>query len=1401
MKFSILLIVIITEIISAQSTFFVKYRSETPQSYVTEKVTANKLFGNRLHKGLPLEHNVNYLAKGMIKEDQILGKIIKVSFNNPELSESDIADLLNDPMIEYIQKGNTYKLHYVPDDSLLSEQWALTRIQAFSAWDITAGSDTVLLAVIDTGIDYLHPDLKNKIKFNEGEMGLDANGNDKRYNGIDDDGNGFIDDYMGWDFTDRSGFPFDSTGGDYLEWDNDPFDDNGHGSYVAGAAAAETNNFLGIAGAAPGIKVLNIRAFDPNGYGEEDDVAAAILYAVQMGAKVINMSFGDKSFSFVLRDVIKYAYSQNVVLVASSGNVNTDQPHYPSGYTEVISVGNSTENDFVASNSSWGSTLDLVAPGTFIKTTGKNGSYVSVSGTSLAAPFVSAAAALILSKQNYTNEEVRQILKSTTDDIAAPGWDLRSGAGRLNIFKALSVTAPSVIRFDYPGHDFATKEDTLHISATVLSAYFLRYELYLGGSVNPATWSLLTSGQSQFTSSEIYKVSLSDMPDSIYTLRLVVYQSNGRTTEERTHFHISRTPPNAELITIGPALYGNESTVLASVYTDVPSVVKMYFRRAHSTGSFNFVTLDGFATNNKFVKYLHYGFIPKELIEPQQVYEIYLEAENLTGLRTIIKNEQNNFFIKTSFNSAIASEYTMPFNLPFGQLYENPVNITGRDNSELLFNGFYPGMNLYYGIYAFDGTEFVKIDSITNKIPRDVGDFNNNGKTNILSTIQRNGYIDEQFFNTAKFTPRMIDSSGNFWAAKIEDVNGDGSPQVIVFSTDSTISVWNLDSDLNKTDSVKLQNFSPKWFGRNRFSFPRVVVADFNGNGRKEIWAVDDDGDIIAWEAGPDNTFSPMFTFSTGLLGSTEYIATGDFNGDGKEDIAVLLRSIQNLYIAPFNYLLVFDREGILFEQAFVDPSAEFNTNFKQVWNSIRFADIDNDGKEELITFSFPYAYIFKHNSVEPQIVAYKENINSRSVFVSDFNKNGVPEIAFPFPDGIRFIEFTISEKASTPFHLEGYSIDSALVHLKWTGEGERFLIYRGTEKDNLLLYDSINTTTYNDEDVQNLTNYFYAVRAYNSQKLYSYSDLSTIIPVYTHNISRMVKAESKSGNSVQVHFSERINTTVLNLLSFSVRPSGSGTLYPVSVSPATQYSYLLTFGSNLPEGPAVAEVAGLKNFYGSPVREEGIQFIVVPVVYSDKFYITSHEILNPYLVRIEFNMEVDYLSAVNTGNYSFEPLNYIQKVDVDESDKKIIYLHLEKRKPVGAIGIEYKLSINNIFSSETSGGIKINQGAGSILVLTSFAKDLSNVFVYPNPAKGGEGNNRVTFAGLPRKAQIIIFNLNGEKLKTFDENDGNGGVSIELTDDNGKQLGSGIYIYRIVRFDASNNEVEEKLGKFAVVR
>lgn len=1385
----------------AQKTYFIKYKSSVPTYSIDEKLKQQKFSKVAESKTASLpKFNIEHFAKGMGKKDEALNRIIKVSFSDNVDETSLIQILSNDPEIEYVQKSTTYKLDIIPNDSLISEQWALNKIKAFDAWNISEGSDTVLLGIIDTGIDYNHPDLKNQIFINQGEIGIDINGKDKRSNGIDDDGNGFVDDYRGWDFTDRVGFPFDSTGGDYLNWDNDPYDDQGHGTYISGIAAAQSNNLIGIAGTAPKIKILNLRAFDPGGFGEEDDVAAAILYAVKMGCKVINMSFGDDAFSYVLRDVIRYAYSQNVVLVASAGNSGLDTPHYPSGYSEVICVGNSTEQDYVAGSSNFGSTIDLVAPGSSIITTAKNSSYASISGTSASAPFVSAAASLILSKHSFTNEEIKQILKSTSDDIGELGWDLKSGAGRLNLFKALTVTAPASIKFNYPTQDYATLDNNIPISVTILSPYFISFNLEVGTGLNPDEWTtLLGNRKSQVFEEEIFNLNTANFKDTSYTLRLIVFQNNGRTAEERVNIHIDRTPPLTELVTLIPSFYGDKSVPLAAIYTDDPSIVRMFYRKTGDV-NFNFVTLDGFTTNNQFVKQLHYGFIPKDLTVQNTQYEIYFEAENLVGLKTVVKNNGNNFVVSTFFNSELSSENILPCSLPAGDMYENPMNITSDQFSDVSLR---EGKDSH--LYNFNNDSFTLIDTLDSQYVKDFGDFNNNGLTDLLTFLSYDGFIDEQssqFSSTFIQKYSVVSQNGEvrFWPIMAKDVDSDGIVEVFSLRDLNRVEVWDVQSNLSLKIVDTLRNFTPVGFGNNRINSPGAAIADMDGNGINEFWMVDEDGDIFSYNIETDNKFTINNNFiRTGFLGSSSYITSGDYNGDGKAELAVLLHSVDQIDIAPFYRLIVFNisdsTTNILYDQAFFDASTEFSGAFRKTANSLRFADINNDNKDELLLFVFPYAYIFQNDLTENKIIAYKENINSNSVFVADLNQNGVLEVAFPYSNKIEFSEFATSNYVGTPHNLSGYSISSTTVQLSWISESPKFYIYKGLDRNNLVLIDSTSVPTFYDTDVTLDSTYYYAIKAYDSSKPEPLSGLSNIVEVYSHTPAKPIEALSNSNRSVIVKFSEKMKNTIENLQSFEIAGIG----YPNSVTANDQYSYLLSFNSNLPEGEQKVIIKNIKDFYNSPIISDTLNFIVLPKPTEQEFFISSFKVLDSYKIKIQFNLNVDALSAIKTDNYIFNPDNKVTSVSIDPNDSKTIYLDLRNQKPIGSIGKEYVLRISNLFSDLTSGSVPITAGAGSYIVLSSFAKDLSDVYVYPNPTK--EGAEKITFANLPQHAKITIWTVDGNLVNEVEETDGNGGVDFDLRDNQGRVLSSGIYFYRIVQLDEQSNEGEEKLGKFAVIR
>jgi hypothetical protein len=801
------------------------------------------------------------------------------------------------------------------------------------------------------------------------------------------------------------------------------------------------------------------------------------------------------------------------------------------------------------------------------------------------------------------------------------------------------------------------------------------------------------------------------------------------------------------------------------------------------------------------VKYLHYGFIPKQLVEQNSAYDVYFEAENLVGLKTIVNNNGQNFLFTTNYDAEYAAETILPFSLPSGSIYQNPVNITQDDFTEVYLRTY--DNSRVTNLFRLNNNTFEMVDSLEDQIVRDFGDFNNNGLNDLLTSWVRNGYIlEQQTSNSSTLNQKFADESGKFWPIMAEDIDGDNITEVVAVSSDTSVTVWNVNNNLTLSNPITLRNFTEESFGINILDAPNGVLADINDDGVNELWFVDVDGDIFNYNIIGPNNYQQGSIITTGFWGSSAYLAKGDFDGDNKDELAVLLHSIDAIDIAPYYRMVVFNLLGnqfnILYDQVFVDASTEFRSSFQQSENSIRLADIDEDGKDELLVFMFPYSYIFKNQFAgSNKIISFKENINSNSIYVGDLNNNNVLEVAFPTNQGVNFYEFTISKKASTPYNVNGYSVDSSSIFLSWQGSVDQYYIYRGLSADSLSLVDSvIAETQYVDFNLNQNTNYYYAIQAFDLSKEDPYSNLSKVIEVYCHTPGKVISANGSSKKTVTVKFSEKMNNTIENLQAFKL----NGNVFPNSISPASQYSYLVTFREEIPVGLNELSVADLRDLYGSPIEATSISFEMDSVVINPEFFISSFKIVDAYNVRIVFNLEVDEQSALNVNNYIFEPDNKAASISVDATDKKIVNINLKGQKPVGSIGREYVLRLKDVYSSVSTGNLKINEGAGSYIVLSSYANDLSEVYVYPNPVNPSNGE-RLTFAKLPQYAQITVWSIEGKKIGEVEESDGNGGASFDLIDLSGNQLPSGIYFYRVVRTDEKKNEQEEKLGKFAVIR
>ncbi len=272
------------------------------------------------------------------------------------------------------------------------------------------------------------------------------------------------------------------------------------------------------------------------------------------------------------------------------------------------------------------------------------------------------------------------------------------------------------------------------------------------------------------------------------------------------------------------------------------------------------------------------------------MYEINFEAENLVGLKTQVKDGVNNYILATTFNTELSSENKLPFTLEPGSLFEYPLNLTSSSNTNIILRtNTNPKVS---SIYQFQDSSFILVDSLQDKIVKDFGDFNNNGLTDLLTYFVRDGYIDEQTSqNSTSFNQKYANTGGNFWPILAKDIDADGITEVLSVFNDSTIDVWEVQSDLSLTKIVSLSNFTPAKYGGNIINSPNAVIADIDGDGVNEIWMVDQDGDIFSYKITGNNQFVQQYLIPTEFLGSSAFLTSGDFDGDGKDELAVMLHS------------------------------------------------------------------------------------------------------------------------------------------------------------------------------------------------------------------------------------------------------------------------------------------------------------------------------------------------------------------------------------------------------------------------------------------------------------------------------------------------------------------------------
>jgi len=392
-----------------------------------------------------LEKMFPYAKKPLEKVNKLnqayadLSLIYTLKFNADVNIEWAINQVIKTGVVEYAQPYYIQKLFYTPNDYNASTQGFLNQIKALQAWDLTKGDTNVVIGIVDSGTDVDHPDLKANFKKNYADP----------INGIDDDGDGYVDNYLG----------IDLAGADYanIQWDNDPDikgNNQSHGAHVSGDASAVTDNGTGVSGVGFSCKLLPVKCGadndtrGPSGEGYILTGYQGITYAADHGAKVINCSWGGYGGGQLEQDVIDYAtINKGALIVAAAGNDNKEDVIFPASCNYVTSVAAVSSGDVKSSFSNYGTSIDVSAPGNNIRSTSYSNTYGNASGTSMASPIAAGAAAIIKSYfPSYSMLQVGEQLRATCDNINSlnSSYTNKLGTGRINLYAALTSNKPSI---------------------------------------------------------------------------------------------------------------------------------------------------------------------------------------------------------------------------------------------------------------------------------------------------------------------------------------------------------------------------------------------------------------------------------------------------------------------------------------------------------------------------------------------------------------------------------------------------------------------------------------------------------------------------------------------------------------------------------------------------------------------------------------------------------------------------------------------------------------------------------------------------------------------------------------------------------------------------------------------
>jgi hypothetical protein len=1201
-------------------------------------------------------------------------------------------------------------------------------------------------------------------------------------NSVDDDGNGFIDDVRGWDFTDAPGY---IGFGDYTVRDNDPMDEAGHGTHVAGIAAARgNNNSLGVAGVAWQCKIMPLRAGFRSNAGdflEDDDIASALVYAADNGARVINMSFGDNSLSYLLQDAVRYASARGCVLVAAAGNSPVEGLMYPARCNEVIAVGTVDQYDN-AIYSNYGENLDVLAPGTgilstlpYTRLTGTPGRYGTMGGSSMAAPFVSGLAALLLSRNpGLTAEQVRDLLRSSADDLGVPGWDALHGAGCINVQAALQANHPVSLSLLGPASGSAYAHN-VPIIVSVYGALVQDFSVDYTSASDPR-WRQVVPAQARQTLADTFTWHVDSLPAGDYTLRLSVKLVDKTYREARARITVDRTPPRLTEVAFHPRLRKNSYRCLVTWQTNEPTIGTVFFKRQDAAAYR--------AAIDRYNYTEHFTDITDQLAN-SGTYLYYVRAEDLAGL--IDSSTVDTFFFGQ--DRAVGQPALMRQQaLPSGVVYSGCLDLDHDGLTECLVMQ-YPDQGPYgqVKIYERSGAGLTLAAAVPDSFFIAAGgDLDHDGRSELVGIRNTATLLYKSptanSFPTIK-AQTLPDVYARFLTDSLTDLDHDQQHELVAVGTADTLMVYESSGDtlIRRARIAHPQGTYRGWGGS-------VVVADFNGNGTPEIVTPDRYGKIYAIDSA---LTAPQVSLvdSNPAASPEDPITVGgghDLDQDGKPELVVAYSTSFSDPMNDYWRLAIYERNaGGTLEVVW---QTEFTGVYSQ-GNGISCVDYNADGREEILAGLYPNLYAIQctgDNAFQPVWWLPLE----RSTYQPFAGRNSLAGWwVLPGQDSISiFAPPGAVPLVDMPTGLVAQSLGPAKVKLTWHALADsHYFIFRGVRPDSLVLVQgNVIDTMYIDSNLTAETRYWFVVGT--STQVPGNFYVSAVPSAPPRLDSAWVGPNSLA--HIMVAFNEPMDQTALQLGRYFLNGPG----HISSVTRGTDRTVMLGLTAALTAGTVCSLwVEGACDTNGTPLDSQFARCAVTIHPSPPRLLMAAARHVNPREVRLTFTLPV-VPDTTFPRHFSIDHGTSIDSVVAVAPCT--VALFLDQATPLDLAAHSYVVTADSLRFLAGNDTL-LSAALTAAVTLGEVFTDFSRLVVYPNPyAADRHAAARVVFKNVPAEVTVRIFTATGELVRTLAATNSNGLVVWDLDNNARKKVASGQYMYYI-----NTSKKDSQKGSISIIR